>query len=247
MPVHLYGQSANMTEVMSFANENNLVVIEDAAQALGISWKGKHCGRFGEVGCFSFFADKTITTGEGGFVITDDEEINNRLLYLRNQGRISRGTFVHPEIGYNFRMTDIQMAVGLVQLRKFDEIANRKIGNLNKYKELLKDVAQVRFTQEDENCNHIPFRNVILCENAHSLMEFMANKGIQPRTFFYPLHKQPCFEYLRTQASAQRLNDELFPNANFGYENGICLPSFAGLTEEQIVYVCDTMKEFYKA
>ena len=120
MPVHMYGASCNMTSVMDFAQKNDLLVIEDAAQAMGVHWRGKHCGSFGDVGCFSFFADKTITTIEGGFVCTDNKKVYEKLLYLRNQGRISRGTFIHPEVGYNFRMTDIQCAIGLAQLKKFD-------------------------------------------------------------------------------------------------------------------------------
>ena len=114
MPVHLFGMAADMGEVMAYAVEKNLKVIEDAAQAVGVTWGGKHCGTFGDVGCFSFFADKTITMGEGGFVTTNNEKIYKKLLYLRNQGRLNRGSFVHPEMGYNFRITDFQAAMGLV-------------------------------------------------------------------------------------------------------------------------------------
>ena len=245
MPVHLYGQSANMTDIMNFANENSLLVIEDAAQVLGVRWKGKHCGTFGQVGCFSFFADKTITTGEGGLVITNDEQYYDKLLYYRNQGRKQRGSFIHPEIGYNFRMTDMQMAVGLVQLGKFNEIATKKINIRNKYEELLKDIPQVKFTTVDENSGYIPFRVTLMCEKAHPLMDFIASKDIEMRTFFYPLHKQPCFEYLKKQPHYERMNDEFFPNAIYGFENGVCLPSFAALTEEQIEYVCENIKQFY--
>lgn len=102
MPVHLYGMMANMTEVMTFAQQHQLLVIEDAAQAIGVRYKGQHAGTFGEIGCFSFFADKTITTGEGGYVVCRDEALYEQLLLLTNQGRIKRGSFIHPAIGYNF-------------------------------------------------------------------------------------------------------------------------------------------------
>ncbi|OQX52317.1 MAG: hypothetical protein B5M53_08975 [Candidatus Cloacimonas sp. 4484_209] len=240
MPVHLYGMAANMTEVMNFAKRHNLFVIEDAAQALGVKYNGQYCGTFGEVGCFSFFADKTITTGEGGFVVTNNEEIYQKLLYLRNQGRIARGTFIHSEIGYNFRITDIQAAMGLVQLNKFEMIAKKKINIDKLYKYYLKSVEEVTFTTIEPGSDYIPFRVIVFCKNAHKLMEFMSSKGIQPRTFFYPLHKQPCYQYLNQN------NDKYFPNAIYGYEHGICLPSFAALTEEQVKYVCDTIKEFYQ-
>lgn len=246
MPVHLYGQSANMTEVMDFAEEQDLLVIEDAAQAIGVKWRSKHCGTFGDVGTFSFFADKTITTAEGGFVVTNEPEVYDRLLYLRNQGRKKRGTFIHPEIGYNFRMTDIQMAIGLAQLRKLNEIADRKRGIYNQYKQLLSEVEEIQVIEPHPDSGHIPFRVVILYENAHELMNYLSDKGIEPRTFFYPLHKQPCYQYLRYQQEwERRMEDKYFPNAIYGYEHGVCLPSFVTLTDEQVSYVCDTIKEYY--
>jgi perosamine synthetase len=126
MPVHIYGMACNMPEIMEFAKNHKLLVIEDAAQAIGVKWGKKHAGTFGQVGSFSFFADKTITTGEGGLVVTNDKKIYERLQFIRNQGRINRGSFVHPEIGYNFRMTDIQSAIGLSQLEKLPEIIEKK-------------------------------------------------------------------------------------------------------------------------
>lgn len=97
-----------------------MLIIEDAAQAIGVHYKGQHAGTLGDVGAFSFFADKTITTAEGGFVVTNNPKTYEKLLYLRNQGRRDRGTFIHPEIGYNFRMTDIQCAMGIVQLENLN-------------------------------------------------------------------------------------------------------------------------------
>ena len=118
MVCHLFGTAcSNIEEVKSFCDINNLMLFEDAAQTIGIkNDRGIHCGTFGKIGTFSFYADKTITTGEGGFVVTDDEIIYNKMRYLRNQGRMKSGTFIHPEIGYNFRLTDIQSALGLSQL-----------------------------------------------------------------------------------------------------------------------------------
>ncbi len=247
MPVHLYGMAANMDSVMKFANNKNLLVIEDAAQALGIRYRAKFCGTFGEVGTFSFFADKTITTGEGGFVVTNNGDIHQKLLYLRNQGRTERGTFIHPEIGYNFRMTDIQMAIGLVQWGKFKGIADRKRAIYQLYREKLSNIGQVKFTTIEPGSEFIPFRVTILCDDAHKVMAYMSSKNIQPRTFFYPLHKQPCFQYLNNDRDwFDRCEDKYFPNATYGYEHGICLPSFAALKEEQIDYVCNTIKGYYE-
>jgi perosamine synthetase len=249
MPVHLYGFASNMDEVMEFANKYKLLVIEDAAQALGIKWKNKGCGSFGDVATFSFFADKTITTSEGGFVCTNDESIYKQLLYLRNQGRINRGSFIHPEIGYNFRMTDIQAAVGLKQLEKFDEIVSKKQNNFKLYKDLLGDVKEVQlYNPKPEVSPYIPFRVILKTKESSSenLMKYMAKKGIETRTFFFPLHRQPCFKpILKKQFLKFWRSQSLYTNSINAYNKGVCLPSFAALTKEQIKYVCNIIKEYY--
>ena len=256
MPVHLYGFASNMDDVMKFANDNELLVIEDAAQALGIKWKGKGCGSFGDVATFSFFADKTITTGEGGFVCTNDKKIYEKLLYLRNQGRINRGSFVHPEIGYNFRMTDIQAAIGLKQLEKFSDIISKKQNNFNLYCKLLDGVDGIEVIKpKDEVSPFIPFRVVVRVtkeKSSDNIMEYMKEKDIEPRTFFYPLHMQPCFteimkeQYCRkcVETAGANCETECFENSIDSYNKGICLPSFAALSKEEITYVCDTIKEY---
>ncbi len=245
MPVHIYGFAANMDEIIAYAEEKSLMIIEDAAQALGISWDGKGCGSFGDTGSFSFFADKTLTTGEGGFVTTDDEEIYNKLLYLRNQGRIHRGTFKHPEIGYNFRMNDIQMAIGLAQLKKLPEIIEKKQNNYNLYREALADVEQVELIHPADQVEpYVPFRVVLRTKTDESkrLMGWMNMNGVEPRTFFYPLHLQPCF---RIWEDDERYASQNFEVAEHAYLHGVCLPSFAALTEDQILYTCDVIKEYF--
>lgn len=243
MPVHVYGTVADMDEVMKFAAKHKLIVVEDAAQAIGVHYKGKHAGTFGKTGAFSFFADKTITTGEGGLIVTDDEKVYDELLFLRNQGRKDRGSFIHPEIGYNFRMTDIQCAIGLAQLEKFEEIKRRKLIVKEKYLEQLKNIPQIKFFEPEKDAEWIPFRVGILCERAHELMKFMTENEIESRTFFYPLHKQPCFNFL---VKNEKNIEERFPNSNYGYEHGVCLPTFPELTIEQVEFTCGTIKRFYE-
>jgi len=247
MPVHLFGLSVDLSAVTTFANKNNLKVIEDAAQAIGVTWNNKHCGTFGDVGCFSFFADKTITTGEGGFVVTNDEKIYNKLRFLRNQGRINRGSFIHPEIGYNFRMTDIQAAIGLVQLSKLDNIIKRKLNILSAYREQLSDIRGIKIIEPDiyySKSNHIPFRVVLMCDKPSAgLMNHFDKNNIETRTVFYPLHKQPCFKKLGKEMNWV---DDEFSNSIYAYEHGICLPSYVALKEEQIKYVCSKVKEYYE-
>jgi len=250
MPVHLYGFAADMDKVMTFAKQYKIKVIEDAAQALGIKWNNKGCGSFGDVATFSFFADKTITTGEGGFVCTNNEKTYTRLLYLRNQGRLNRGTFIHPEIGFNFRITDIQAAVGMKQLDKFDDIIKRKKEIYNQYCKNLsqyKDCIKI-YSPKSEVSPHIPFRVILETKknNAKNLMSFMEKKNIETRSFFYPLHKQPCFKQiiLKQKRKFWRKKSKCL-NAEHAYDNGVCLPSFVSLTNDEINYVCDVIKEFY--
>jgi perosamine synthetase len=244
MPVHIYGASADMSRVMAFAKENNLLVIEDAAQALGVKWAGKGCGSFGDAATFSFFADKTLTTGEGGFVTTNNKEIYDRLRLFRNQGRFHRGTFQHPAIGYNFRMTDIQMAIGLAQLKKFDIIVEKKNKILNLYRNLLSDVEDLKImTPSEEVSPFIPFRVILMGRQlSGNLMEFMKRNDIETRTLFYPLHRQPCFK-----GRWSTPGDECFKNSIHAYEHGICLPSYPSLEEEKIEYVCHKIRNFYSA
>ncbi len=245
MPVHIYGTVCAMDEVMNFAKLYGLLVIEDAAQALNVRYKQQHAGTFGNVGCFSFFADKTITTGEGGFVVTAQEKIYNKLLYLRNQGRLTSGTFKHPHLGYNLRLTDIQAAIGLAQLKKLGRITSRKLRILNLYQKLLSDISQITMFIPPKDAEWLPFRIPIIAQHAHILMEFMRNHGVEPRTFFYPLHRQPAFRYLRTK-NTLRLSDKDFSGAVFGYKHGICLPTFPTLTYQQIKYVVKIIRNFYQ-
>ena len=231
----LFGTAnSNAEEVRDYCKDHDLFLIEDAAQALGISNGTTHCGTLGHVGTFSFYADKTITTGEGGFVITNDENLHTRMLYLRNQGRIKSGTFIHPEIGYNFRITDFQAALGLSQLAKWDHITTAKKRIYDRYSAILGQRVAYQAIQPDYS--HIPFRTVVFVDDAERVMTHMKSKGIEPRSVFYPLHKQPAY-------SALGYDDGDFPASLECYRRGICLPTWVGLADEQIDFVCDTLIE----
>lgn len=246
MPVHLYGMAANMHAVLAFAREHNLLVIEDAAQAIGVHYDGRHAGAFGDVGCFSFFADKTITTGEGGYVACRSAATYERMRLLRNQGRLDRGSFIHPALGYNFRITDMQAAIGLAQLKKLDDIIARKRTIASWYHEWLQGLEHIGFLPIEPFSEYVPFRVVLLCEKAQLLMEHLAQHGVQARTFFYPLHQQPCFRNLdRSQGGDFDLGDQYYPHAIDGYERGVLLPIFPTLAEAQVVHICTTIREFY--
>jgi len=235
MPVHIYGTCCDMDSLIDFAQRNSLQIIEDAAQAIGVRFKNQHAGTFGSVGTFSFFADKTITTGEGGMVVTNCPTIYESLRYLRNQGRIDRGSFIHPQIGYNFRITDIQAAIGLQQLSKLEEIKSKKKAIWDYYYKELSEIDSISFFKPNSAANFIPFRVGILSELKPVIDKALNAAGVETRSFFYPMRKQPCFDGLRHDIRDKYISD-------YAYDHGICLPTFVSMTEEQLHYVCTTIK-----
>nr|BFE64716.1 DegT/DnrJ/EryC1/StrS family aminotransferase [Dactylosporangium thailandense] len=239
MPVHLYGTACDMAAVSAFADRKGIQVIEDAAQGMGVRFGDQHVGTFGDVGCFSFFADKTITTGEGGLVTCRDEKTYERLRLLRNQGRMNSGTFIHPSVGFNLRITDMQAALGRVQLRKLSTIVGRKQELHAAYREALSGIRGLRILGAAEGANLVPFRCVILVDDAEALMKHLTSCQIEPRSFFYPLHLQPAFASLRDPDAS----DRDFPNAVAGYEGGICLPIHNSLTVDDVSRIAGVIRE----
>jgi perosamine synthetase len=235
MPVHIYGQAADMDTICKIAKKYSLYVIEDAAQGIGVKFMGKPVGGFGDVGCLSFYADKTITTGEGGMVLTNNDNLAEKCLILKHQGRTGRGMYFHEHIGYNFRLTDLQAAVGLAQLSKLPTIIARKKRTEKLYRDYLSEVKSIELPYIDPRGFNVPFRINILVDDPEGLSDFLNEKEISSRRFFFPLHMQPCYD---TKGE--------FPNSVSAYERGISLPSSAKLAEEEILYITDKIKEFYR-
>lgn len=235
MPVHIYGQPADMDAICQIANKYRIKIIEDAAQGIGVSFNGRPVGGIGDIGCMSFYADKTLTTGEGGMLLTNDDYLAKNCLFLKHQGRTGRGYYFHEEIGYNFRLTDLQAAVGLAQLSKLPIIIERKKRNEKYYQELLEDVKGIRFPYIDTRGFSVPFRINILVDNPEELSAFLNEHEIGSRRFFYPLHQQPCYNVTGE-----------FHNSVKAYETGLSLPSSVSLTEEQIHYICEQIKAFMR-
>lgn len=238
MPVHVYGQSADMDAIVEIARKYDLKIIEDAAQGFGVYYKSKHTGTIGDIGTISFFADKTITSGEGAVILTNNEELFLKLKLLRNQGRPNSGTFIHPFLGMNFRMTDLQCAVGVAQIKKFDKIVDLKNKNLALYLKLLENVDEIQSLKKYEYTNLIPFRANFKVKDKDLLFQYLENEGIQTRSFFYPMNKQPCFSKLN-------LTNNDFPVSDKLYETGCSLPIFADLKKRQIEFICEKIKNFY--
>jgi len=235
MPVHIYGQSAKMPEICKIAKKHKLYVIEDAAQGIGVSYDGKPVGGFGDVGCLSFYADKILTTGEGGMVLTNDDELTKKCIILLNQGRTGRGWYIHDYMGYNFRLTDLQAGVGLGQLKKLPAIIKKRKRVEKLYRKYLANIPEVKFPYIDPHGFNVPFRIIILVENPQALLEFLDKEGIKTNRSFYPIHLQPCYKVKGD-----------FPNSIFAYERILRLPSGVTLTEREIRYVCEKIKSFMK-
>ncbi len=248
MPVHLYGTACDMSAVMQLAHEKGLLVVEDAAQGIGVTYNGRHVGGIGDFGCFSFFADKTITTGEGGYVVCRDSKNYEKLLQLRNQGRLDRGSFIHPAIGYNFRITDVQAAIGLAQFARLDQIIKRKQEHIENYVRAFADLPNVRVLRAGQGANHVPFRCVIIVDRATELMKYLEQNGVQSRTFFFLLHSQPGLAgAIKAADVADLYQDRDFPNAIFGWERGVCLPMHASLSKDELDLVCSLVRSFYRS
>jgi perosamine synthetase len=243
MPVHIYGHPCDMNPIMKLAKERGLYVVEDAAEAHGAEYKGKKAGGIGHVGCFSFYANKIITTGEGGMIVTNDEEIAERAKSLRNlcfpkEKRI----YLHSEVGYNYRMTNIQAAIGLAQFERIDELVEMRRRNAHLYNEYLKDVEGITLPVEKEWVKNVYWMYSILIEDEFGLS--MANlatelekKGIETRTFFIPINEQPVFQRM------DLFKGEKYPVAEELARKGMYLPSSSGLKAEEIKKVVQGIVE----
>ncbi len=239
MPVHLYGQSADLTAVLEFAAQYNLKVIEDAAQAIGVKFKGEHVGLQGDVSAISFYGNKTITCGEGGIILTQNDEIALACRRLKNHGRDRRGTFVHEHIGFNFSITELQSAIGVAQLEKLPAIIQKKQEIYDKYDRELADIPQLQILTIDRRCSPVHWFTSFYSENRAELETYLLNESIQTRRFFCPLHQQPCYRDMVDQS-------QTYPISENAYEKGISLPSSYSLTTEEQDFVIDKIREFYQ-
>lgn len=238
MPVHLYGQVCEMDEICKIANENKLFIIEDCAEAFGSKYKDKYAGTFGNISTFSFYGNKTITTGEGGMLVTNDYYLYDKAYHLKMHGVSRDREYWHDVIGYNYRMTNICAAIGLAQLEKADEHIKQKIKLAKRYNELLKDLPVVPL-KEAKNTVNTFWMYSILVENVkvrNALRDALANDGIETRPTFYPVHTMPMFMH----------QYQKFPVAEDIAIRGINLPSWAHIPDESVVKICNSIKKFYK-
>lgn len=207
IPVHVYGQSCDMDKIMAIAKKHNLKVIEDAAEAHGAEFNGKRVGSFGDISCFSFFANKIITTGEGGMCLTNDDSLNDRMRVLRDHGMNKQKKYWHDEVGYNYRMTNLQAAIGCAQLERVTEIiAERDLIEEN-YKKALTNLNLIQWQKQFPNRKKVVWLVSVLSEKKEKVMEKLKENGIDVRPFFYPLSEMPVYKnYVFSSVISQKLS-----------------------------------------
>jgi perosamine synthetase len=242
MAVHLYGLPVNMEPLLQLAEKHGLAVIEDAAEAFGRDCSGKPCGSFGDVSCFSFYPNKHVTTGEGGMVLCDDDKITERCRSLKNLCFIPERRFVHDELGYNFRMSNIQAALGVAQLEKIDATLKKKRAIGARYQELLAGTKGLKLplprTDYAENLYWV-FGLVLDDDVPIDAGEFekrLQKRGVGTRPFFWPMHEQPVFRRQGFFAG------DRYPVAEKLARRGFYIPSGLTLTVEQMEYAAAQVK-----
>lgn len=240
IPVHLFGHPVDMDRLMEIANRHGLVVIEDCAESHGATVRGRMTGGFGQMGCFSFYANKVITTGEGGMVVTNDDALAERLRLLRNLG-FTQPRFRHEVLAYNFRMTGYQAAMGLAQLENIDHIIAEKRRVAATYNKHLANIPGLQRPAEKDWAHNVYWMYAITVDKEfgrtrNELTAALTKRGIDTRTFFCPMNQQPCLQEI------PGFRDVPCPVADKLWETGLYLPSTYTLDEPTIKHICDTIR-----
>jgi len=248
MPVHIYGHPCDMDPIMKLARKYNLYVIEDAAEAHGSEYNGKKCGSIGDIGCFSFYANKILTTGEGGMCVTKNKEFADKMKKLRNHA-FDVPRFIHNEVGFNYRLTNLQAAIGLAQTENAEMLVNARRGVGLKYNELLKEVKGLILPLEKPYAKNVYWMYGVVLDKSvkltkEDIMQKLKERGIETRSFFIPMHRQPAY-INRTVENAPDCSGS-FPVVDFIGERGFYLPSSSDLTDEEIKFVVDSLKDILK-
>lgn len=238
MAVHLYGYPADMKSLKSLARKYGIFLIEDASEAHGAKFAGKRVGSMGKINCFSFYGNKIITTGEGGMITTNNKSYANKITLLKNHGADPKRRYWHPVIGYNYRMTNLQAAIGLAQLEKLDYFLAKRKKIAKLYRKFLKSIPGVVLPPEDTNNRQaVCWQFSILITkkfplNRDHLIRLLAKKGIETRPFFVILTDLPMYKQKEPLPVAEKISQQ-----------GISLPTSVNLTEKEIKYICEQIKK----
>ncbi|MDO8482910.1 MAG: DegT/DnrJ/EryC1/StrS family aminotransferase [bacterium] len=245
IPVHIYGHACEMDSILAIAKKHNLRVIEDAAEAHGGEYEKKLCGTMGDFGAFSFYANKIISTGEGGMLITNDDTWAEHARQLKTYSFSKAKRFIHDEIGYNYRLGNLQAAVGCGELSNLPNYLKHKEHMAKTYERGLADITGLRLPITKPGVKNVYWMYAVLVDekkfgmNRDTLRIKLKEKGIDTRDFFYPPEEQPVLKNI--------IGLEKFPNAAFAGKNGLYLPSGLAITEKQLDYVIGTIRAIAKS
>ena len=245
MPVHVFGHSVDMDPILKLQKKYKFKILEDTAESHGAEYKNQRCGSLGDCSTFSFYANKLITTGEGGMVLTNNSEIYEKCLSYKNLYFSKDERFRHEELGYNFRMTNLQAAIGCAQVKRIDEIIDSKISMGRKYAKQLEDINGLRFQEEKNWAKSVYWMYSVelspsLGLSAEEVRSMLMKEGIETRPFFRGLHSQPSLQKLGL------FQNESYPNTDHAYKYGFYLPSGMTLKDSEIRKVTDSLKKVLK-
>ncbi len=239
IPVHLYGNPAEMQRLKCIADKYNLIIIEDCAESLGAYVNSLHTGTIAEVGCFSFFANKLLTTGEGGMITTNDSLLAKKLKVIRDHGMSEQRKYWHEVVGLNYRLTNLQAAIGVSQLPLYDECVSDRSRIIARYKDNLSENGRIKFQKQYSNSTAINWLTSIIVNDISRdiLINKLMAKGIESRPFFYPLHSMPPYEnysFISTGASIKIS------------AQGISLPTYFGISNTDVDYISECILEILR-
>ena len=245
MVVHIYGHPADMDPILEIAQRHGMMVIEDAAEAHGAEYKGRKCGGFGDISIFSFYANKLITTGEGGMVLTKRKDLAERARSLRNLCFQKKQRFLHEELGYNFRLTNVQAALGVAQMERIEQIVERKRAIASAYTERLRNLKTIELPVEEPWAKNVYWvYGIIIREDTRMdgnlFAQKLAEKGIETRPFFVGMHEQPVFQKMGL------FRNESYPVTERLARQGLYIPSGLTLKDEEIEQVCRAIRNTVK-
>lgn len=235
IPVHYGGQSADMNPIMEIAEDHNLIVIEDAAEAHGSEYKGKIAGSLGHMACFSFYPNKNMTTGEGGMITTNNDVLAEKMREIRNHGQDSR--YHHVTLGYNYRITELQAAIGLVQLKRLPWVVERKIELAHNYDIALANVDGVKTPYVAPYAKHTYMLYALEVKNRDRVQQRLEEKGIETRICFPPIHLQPLYRELFGYNGGE------FPITEETARKNLCIPIYPQMSNKEQNYVIDHLKK----
>lgn len=238
IPVHIFGHPVDMDDLVNLCDLHRIDIIEDATESLGSEYKGKKTGSFGKTGCFSFNGNKIITAGGGGMVVTDSEELSNKIMHLTTQAKKDPFEYDHDEIGYNYRLSNIQAAMGVAQMEKIEEYVQVKRDNAELYKELLNDIDGLEILKEAEWSKSNYWLNIIKVSKEHkkSLIEHLLSENIQVRPIWKLIYSLPMYAVFQSYK---------IDNADDAYESCISLPSSVNLKQTEIENVTNVIANYY--